>query len=234
MRTLRNPQGVNESREDRPNNPFTIYISWKSKNAEWIVKPKGQEKRPLKAPIDFLVLDILFTIKGGDMKTGNEVFSRPHYRETSQIVKVWNKTIHGVSSPVEGAVAEIYPRLQKEFDASKACQVFGLIVATGELAVLDLTGYAISPFLDLGQDLAENPVITLNLEGQPVTMDAAKLKAWGQLHNPIFTTSPNFTPELAEQAQGLINDPEISAYLDYLEGKTAPEEKESKNFPEPY
>lgn len=233
MRTLRNPQGKKETRQDRPNNPFEVYVSWKSKTSQFVVKPKGEEKRPIKNAMDFLILDILFTIKGGDMKTGNEVFSYPHYRETYQETKVWNKTSAGSSLVAEGAISEIYPRLQKEFSASKACQVFGLIVATGQLAVLDLTGYAISPFLNLDQDLAENPVITLNLEGQKIDMEPNQVKAWGQLYAPIFTTSANFTPKLAEEAESLMNNPEISAYLDYLEGK-AEEEKDNKNFPEPY
>jgi len=172
------------------------------------------------------------------MTEGNEVFSRPHYRETNQQIKAWNKDANGNTTLIaEGPVVDIYSRIKKEYGASKACQVYGFIPATGQNAVIDLTGYAISPFLDLDQDLAENPVITLNLEGVAIKMDEARKKAWGQLHEPIFTTSPNFTPKLAEQAEELINDLEILAYLDYLEGKaqeTNPKQKEGKNMEDPY
>lgn len=237
MRTLRNPQGTNEAREERPVNPFSVYISWKSRDAKWIVSQKNQENKELKKALDFMVLDIMFCIKGGDIAAGTDVFSRPHYRETSQAVKVWNKTQNGISVIAEGTVSEIYDTIRDKYKARKCLQAFGYIPASKQLAILDLTGYAIGPFIDLDQDLAENPVITLNLEGVVIAMDAARKKAWGQLHEPVFTTSPNFTPELAQKAEELLSAPEVKAYLDYLEGKardTNPEQKEGKNMEDPY
>lgn len=237
MRTLRNPQGTNEAREERPGNPFSVYISWKSRGAKWVVSQKGKENKELKKPLDFLVLDILFCIKGGDLVSGTDVFSRPHYRETSQAVKVWNKTPNGISAIAEGPVAEIYETIRDKYKARKCLQAFGYIPETRQLSILDLTGYAIGPFLDLDQDLAENPVITLNLDGLEIEMDTARKKAYGQLHQPVFTTSPNFTPELAQKAEELLSVPEVTAYLDYLEGKaqkTSPEQKEGKNMEDPY
>lgn len=233
MRTLRNPKGTKEAREDRPYNPFTVYLSWKSRDAKWIVSQKGQESKELKKPMDFLVIDALYCIKGGDLSAGTDVFSRPYYRETSSQIKVWNKNLNGISVIAEGPVSEIYPAIRDQYRARKCLQVFGYIPHTKQLAIIDLTGYAIGPMLNMEQDLAENPLIAINLESVPIAMESAKKKAWGQLYEPIFTTSPNFTPELAQKAEELLNSEEIAAYLNYLEGK-AWEENTEKNMEDPY
>lgn len=240
MRTFRNPN-ASTGGTDKPENPFSCYISWKAKGNEnrpvgWEINDRGEKKSP-KRPIDFFVLDVLFTIKGGSIEAENEVWSKPHYRSTGDKVTVWNKAAGRSNKVAEGPVVDIYGRLRKEYNANKCCQVFGFVLKTGQLAIIDLTGYAIGPFLDMEQDLAENPVITLEIEPQAVDMDDKKRKLYGQLYAPIFTTSAEFTPAAAEQAGKYIEDPVFSAYMNYLEGITEdanPEEKEDKNSGEPW
>ena len=234
MSTLLNPDGRKGQTREKPANPFSVYISWKSTKGEWQVydrnAPEGQQKKTLKGQLNLIVLDYLQTIKGGKMEE-SEVFSYPHYRYLDDVIQIWEKTQEGTNMIGEGRVKDIYPSAKKSANASKACQAYVFIPKTGQLAVVDFTGYALSPFYGLDQDFSEIPGISLEVEANAIDPQPK----WGVRFQPIITMWAGFDSSMIEAAIQAAKEGEVQQYIDYLLGKEPkkkaqkPEKEQEKN-----
>ena len=234
MSTLLNPDGGKGKTREKPANPFQIYVSWKSTKGEWQVYDRtaaeGQQKKTLKGQLNLIVLDYLQTIKGGRMEE-SEVFSYPCYRYVNDMVQIWEKTSEGTNLIAEGRVKDIYPTAKKTANAAKSCQAFVFIPKTGQLAVVDFTGYALSPFYGLDQNFSETPGISLEIDAKAVDPQPK----WGERFAPIVTTWAGFDPAMIEAAIQAAKEGGVQEYINYLLGKETkkntqtPEKEQEKN-----
>ncbi|HPE84325.1 MAG TPA: hypothetical protein PLV43_11460, partial [Aequorivita sp.] len=192
MRTLLNPEGQNKGeKKERVKSPFTHYMGWVSTDGKWTVYADGK-RSDLKKSVNLIVLDILFTIKGGEIGS-TEIFSTPFYKETKKPVKVFEKDINTgkVNIIAEGPVKEVYEEINRVNKARKSCYLYCYAPTLKKCVVVELSGYATSPFFQLDADLAESPGITISEEGAKV---APKPK-WGERYQPIFTVWNAYKPE---------------------------------------
>lgn len=223
MSTLLNPQAHTEKEANIPANPFKVFINWSSTAGKFVVRTGGETK-DLKNPLQVIVLDYLNTIQGGEIGV-IDIWSKPYYRLKSASVTVWGKQLASgkIAKLAEGKVDDIYDKLRNDHKASKGVKVYVFIPATGQIALLDLSGYAISPFYNAETSNTE-PGLTLNLEAVEVTPKPA----YGTRYAPTFSNWEVSKEEIEGAINAFIQAGAIE-YLNYMEGKEAlplPEEEE--------
>lgn len=233
MRTLLNPEGQNDGQKtEKVKSPFSHYLSWNSVDGKWNITAEGK-KSELKKPINLIVLDVLFTIKGGEIGQ-TEIFSSPFYKLTATPVKVFEKDVNTgrFSIIAEGPVKDIYEGISRINKARKSCYLYCYAPTLSKCIVLELSGYATSPFFAMDIDLAESPGLTINVEGRKVD---PKPK-WGERYHPIFTVWGDFKPADIDNALKVFGEIEGLKYLNFLQGieekKPAPEIQAEKKTEE--
>ena len=238
MRTLLNKDGNQSENIERPANPFKVFIRWGTKEAIWKIRTGGETKE-LKKPLRVIVVDAINFIGGGRIGY-YDIWSHPGYRLKSQETTVWCKDIKTgkIAKIGEGPIEAIYDKLKIEYEASKTVKVYCFLPQTGQSAIIDLSGYSISPFYSLDQDLAENPAITLEVDSMEVPNTP---KAWGKCFSPIITTGETDEKEIGAAIKEFTNIDAIN-FLKYELGEEAekPEaeeattEEETKKNSEPW
>jgi len=215
MNSLLNPGGNTAQEKEVPANPFKLFIRWQSTAGKWIVKEGGLTKE-LTKPLQAVVLDYFNTIQGGSIGV-TDVWSKPYYRRTSDIVAVWAKEIASgrIAKVAEGKVEDIYDKLKSDFNASKGVKAYVFLPQTGQIALLDLSGYAISPFYD-AESSEKKPGITLELEPQEVT----PRPAYGTRYAPLISSMEVDEKTIAAAIDAFVQSGAIE-YLNYMEGKEA-------------
>jgi len=241
MSTLLNPQAHTEKETNIPANPFKVFINWSSTAGKFVVRTGGEAK-DLKRPLQVIVLDYLNTIQGGEIGV-IDIWSKPYYRLKSATVTVWGKQLASgkIAKLAEGKVDDIYDRLRSEYKASKGVKVYVFIPVTGQIALLDLSGYAISPFYGAETSNTE-PGLTLNLEPIEVTPKPA----YGTRYKPSFS-GMTVTDEAKKAAVDAFIESGAIEYLNYVQGientppddtpqaeKNPPAEEKSEKTADPF
>ena len=241
MSSLLNPGGNTEKQTDIPANPFKHFIRWASTAGKWVVKTGGQTKE-LNKPLEVIVLDYLNTVGGGKIGVF-DVWSKPYYRYTSQQITVWCKQVSSgkIDKVAEGKVEDVYQKLRGDYDASKSVKCYVFIPQTGQIALLDLSGYAISPFYDANTTDTE-PGLILNLDPVEVTPKPI----YGTRYKPTFS-GLEVTDEAKQAAIKAFIEAGAIEYLNYVQGientppddttqaeKNPPAEEKSEKTADPF
>ena len=215
MSTLLNPQAHTEKETNIPANPFKVFINWSATAGKFFVRTGGETK-DLKNPLEVIVLDYLNTIQAGEMGV-IDIWSKPYYRLKSATVTVWGKQLASgkIAKLADGKVDDIYDKLRNDYKASKGVKVYVFIPVTGQIALLDLSGYAISPFYSAETSNTE-PGLILNLEPVEVTPKPV----YGTRYAPTFSKW-EVSKEAAESAIDAFIQAGAIEYLNYMEGKKA-------------
>lgn len=225
MSSLLNPGGSTAQEKNVPANPFKIFIRWQSTAGKWIVRAGGENKELYK-PLELVVLDYLNTIQGGEIGVV-DVWSKPYYRYTSTEVKVWVKQSASgkISEVAKGKVEDIYDKLRNDYKASKGVKCYVFLPQTGQIALLDLSGYSINPFYD-SETSAEKPGIKLELEA----VEVMPRPVYGTRYKPIISSLEVDKKTVAAAIDAFAQSGAIE-YLNYMEGKETEATKPDAEVP---